>query len=102
MTPSTTAAFVKTFENRCSIMGWNKGAMGITKFPNQQGVTINIIKNYRQIDEPTLKAHYDKFCKATGAKFEMRATQNNHMMAQCLQKSLTMASLACLEPYQVK
>jgi hypothetical protein len=35
MTPSTTAAFVKTFENRCSIMVWNQGAMGITKFPNQ-------------------------------------------------------------------
>jgi hypothetical protein len=35
MTPSTTAAIVKTFENRCSIMGWNQGAMGITKFPNQ-------------------------------------------------------------------
>ncbi len=46
MMPFTTATFVKTFENRCSIMGWNQGAMGITKFPNQQGVIINIIKNY--------------------------------------------------------
>jgi hypothetical protein len=65
MMPSTTAAFVKTFETCCSIMGWNQGAMGITKFPNQQGVIINIVKNYGQIDEPTLKAHCDKFCKAT-------------------------------------
>ena len=81
MMHSTTAAFLKTFTNCCSIMGWNQGAMGINKFPNQQGVTIDIVKNYRQTDEPTLKAHWDKFCKATGAKFEMRATQNNHMMA---------------------
>jgi hypothetical protein len=102
MTPSTTAAFVKTFENRCSIMGWNQGAMGITKFPNQQGVIINIVKNYGQIDEPRLKAHCNEFCKATGAKFESRTAQNNHMMAQCLKKSLTVASLAHLKPYQVQ
>ena len=47
-----------------------------------------------------LKAHCNKFCKATGAKFQTHATQNIHMMAQCLKKSLTAASLACLEPYQ--
>ncbi len=102
MTPSTTAAFVKTFKNRCSIMGWNQGVMGITKFPNQQGVIIDIAKNYGQIDEPTLKAHCNEFCKATGAKFKMRAAQNNHMVAQCLKKSFTVASLARLKPYQVQ
>jgi hypothetical protein len=62
MTPSITAAFVKTFENRCSIIGWNQGTMGITKFSNLQGVTINIVKNYGRIDKPTLKAHCNKFC----------------------------------------
>jgi hypothetical protein len=70
MTPSTTTMFVKTFKNRCSIMGWNQGAIRISKFPNKQGVTINIVKNYGQIDKPTLKAHCNEFCKATGAKFE--------------------------------
>jgi hypothetical protein len=45
MMPFTTAAFVKTFENCCSILGWNQGATGITKFPNRQGVTIDILKN---------------------------------------------------------
>ena len=49
-----------------------------------------------------LKAHCDKFCKATGAKFKTRAAQNNHMMVQCLKKSLTVASLARLEPYQAQ
>ncbi len=100
MTPSTTAAFVKTFENCCSIMGWNQGVMRIAKFPNQQGLIINIVKNYGQIDEPTLKAHSNKFCKAVGAKFETRAAQNNHMMVQRIKKSLTVDSLAHLEPYQ--
>jgi hypothetical protein len=102
MTPSTTAAFVKTFKNHCSIMGWNQGVMRITKFPNQQGVIIDIEKNYGQIDKPMLKAHCNEFCKAMGVKFETRATQNNHMMAQCLKKSLTVASLAHLEPYQAQ
>jgi hypothetical protein len=32
----------------------------------------------------------------------MRAAQNNHMMVQCLKKSLTVASLARLEPYHVQ
>jgi hypothetical protein len=76
--------------------------MGITKFPNQHGVAINIVKNYRQIDKPTLKAHCDDFCKATGANFQTHATQNNHMMVQCLKKSLTTASLAHLKPYQAQ
>ncbi len=61
-------------------MGWNQGAMGITKFLNQHGITINIVKNYGQIDEPTLKAHCSKFCKSTGAKFQMHTVQNNCMM----------------------
>jgi hypothetical protein len=37
-----------------------------------------------------------------GAKFQMRAVQNNDMMAQCLKKSLTAASLARLKPYQAQ
>ncbi len=46
MRPSTTAVFVKTFKNCCSIMGWNQGTLGIIKFPNQHGIIINIVKNY--------------------------------------------------------
>jgi hypothetical protein len=102
MTPSTTATFVKTFENSCSIMGCNQGAIGITKFPNQQGITIDIVKSYGQNDKPTLMAHCDEFCKVTGAKFQTRSGQKNHMMAQCLMKSLTAASLAHLKPYQAQ
>jgi hypothetical protein len=84
MTPSTIAALVKTFESCCSIMGLNQGTMGFTKFPNQYSITIDIIKNYGQIDKPMLKAHCNEFCKAAGAKIQMCVAQNNHMMAQHL------------------
>ena len=40
------------------------------------------------------------FCDPTGANYQTHASQNNHMMAQCLKKSLTVAALARLEPYQ--
>ncbi len=46
MTPATTVAFVKAFENHCTIMGWNDGAQNVTKFLNQANVTIDIVKNY--------------------------------------------------------
>jgi hypothetical protein len=76
--------------------------MGIPKLPNQHGIAIDIVKNYGQIDKPMLNTHCNEFCKATGAKIETRANQNNHMMVQCLKMSLTLASLACLKPYQVQ
>jgi hypothetical protein len=100
MTPLMTVAFVKAFENRGSIMGWNQGPMNITKFMNSKNAVINIVKSYSQINEATLKAGCDVFCDPTGANYQTRASQNNHMMAQCLKKSLTVATLARLEPYQ--
>jgi hypothetical protein len=100
MTPMTTVAFVKAFENRSSIMGWNQGPMNITKFTNSKNAVINIVKSYSQINEATLKAGCEIFCDLTGANYQTRASQNNHMMAQCLKKSLTVSALARLEPYQ--
>ena len=34
MTPATTSAFAKAFNNRCNIMGWNQGTQGITSHAN--------------------------------------------------------------------
>ena len=92
MTPATTVAFVKAFENRCTIMGWNDGAQNVTKFLNQANVTIDIVNNYGQIAEEDLKIGCESFCKVVGARHQAQATQNNHMMAQCLLKSLTPAA----------
>jgi hypothetical protein len=100
MTPVTTVTFVKAFENRSSIMGWNQGPMNIMKFTNSKNAVINIVKSYGQINEATFKAGWDIFCDPVGANYQTRASQNNHMMAQCLKKSLTVAALARLEPYQ--
>jgi hypothetical protein len=100
MSPSITAAFVKTFENCCTIMGWNRGAQNVTKFTNQSGVVINIVKNHGCIDKPTLKIACKPFCHPGRLHAQACVAQNNHMMVQCLKKSPTMASLARLEPYQ--
>jgi hypothetical protein len=102
MTPATTAVFVKVFANRCSVMGWNQGAQGITILQNSTGINIDIVKAYGQIDEVTLKTRCDVFCRAGGANHQSHVAQNNHMMAQCLKSSLTPAALACLEPYQAQ
>ncbi len=100
MTPVTTVAFVKAFKNRGSVMGWNQGPMNIMKFTNSKNAVIDIVKSYGQINEATPKAGCNVFCDPTGANYQTRASQNNHMMAQCLKKSLTVAALAHLEPYQ--
>jgi hypothetical protein len=65
MTSVMTVAFVKAFENRGSIMGWNQGPMNITKFTNSKNAIIDIVKSYGQIDEATLKASCDVFCDPT-------------------------------------
>ncbi len=100
MTPATTVAFIKAFENHCIIMGWNDGAQNIIKFLNQANVTIDIVKNHGQIAEEDLKIGCESFCKVGGAGHQARATQNNHMMAQCLLKSLTPAAKTYLQVYQ--
>ncbi len=100
MTPATTVAFVKAFENRCNIMGWNSGTQNVTKFLNQDNVMIDIVKNYGQIAEQDLKVGCKTFCRVGGARHQARATQNNCMMAQCLTKSLTSAAKTRLEVFQ--
>ncbi len=102
MTPATTAAFVKVFAHRCSIMGWNQGAQGITILQNSAEINIDIVKAYGQINEVTLKTRCDVFCRAGGANYQSRVAQNNHMMVQYLKSSLTPAPLARLEPYQAQ
>ncbi len=68
MTPTTTAAFVKAFKNRCTIMGWNKGGQNITQFANAQGVIVDLVRNYGQINEATLRTACDDFCSVGGSR----------------------------------
>jgi hypothetical protein len=81
MTPATTVVFVKAFENRCIIMEWNQGTQNATKFTNQNAVLVNAVKNYGQIDEATLKAGCEVFCRVGSANVQSLPAQNNHVTA---------------------
>jgi hypothetical protein len=81
-------------------MRWNHGAQNVTKFLNRKNLMINVVCNYGQITKTDLKSGCEEFYKTGGTRFQGRAVQNNHMMAQCLKKSLAVAALARLEPYQ--
>ncbi len=55
MTMAQSVVFVEAFSCKATLMGWNAGARQITSFTNRDGKTIDIIKQYGQIDEATLK-----------------------------------------------
>ncbi len=80
-------------------MGWNLGSKQITTFTNRSGKTVDIVKEYGQINELTLKTACKRFCKAGEADAESRAKQNNTMLAICLGKSLTADAQARLLTY---
>jgi hypothetical protein len=64
MIPNKTAIFVEALQCHADSMGWTKGTKQITTFTNRDGKSIDIIKNYSQIDEATLKTACEQFCKA--------------------------------------
>jgi hypothetical protein len=80
-------------------MGWTKGTKQITTFTNCYGKSINIIKNYGQIDEATLKTACEQFCKAGEANSQTRAKHNNTMMSNCLSNLLSMEAKVRLLTY---
>jgi hypothetical protein len=81
-------------------MGWSKGTKQITKFTNRDGVDIDIIKNYGQIDMATLKTACERFCKVGEADSATRARQNNKMMSMCLANSLSLSAKVQLLTYK--
>jgi hypothetical protein len=81
-------------------MGWTKGTKQITTFTNHDGKSINIIKNYGQIDEAMLKTACEQFCKAGEIDSQTCAKQNNTMMSNCLSNSLSMEAKVRLLTYR--
>jgi hypothetical protein len=100
MTPDQTVIFVEALQRQCTEMGWNSGTKNITSFQNKDGITVDIIKNYWQIEEATLRTACERFCTAAGADSKTRARQNNTMMSICLAKSLTAEAQARLLTYR--
>ncbi len=90
MIPNKTVVFIEAFQRHANAMGWTKGTKQITTFTNCDGKSINIIKNYSQINEATLKTACEQFCKAGEIDSQTCAKQNNTMMSNCLSNSLSM------------
>jgi hypothetical protein len=99
MTPNETVVFIEALERKADSMGWSKGTKQITKLINQDGVNIDIIKNYDQINMATLKTACEQFCKAGEADSATRARQNNKMMSMCLANSLSLTAKIQLLTY---
>jgi hypothetical protein len=98
MTANETVVFIEAFEQKARSMGWSTGTKQITNFVNSSGVSIDIIKNYGQIDLVTLKTACERFCKAGEVDAESRANQNNTMMVNCLANSLSLAAKIVYSP----
>jgi hypothetical protein len=90
MIPNKTVVFVEAFQHHANAMCWTKGTKQITTFTNHDGKSIDIIKNYCQINEAMLKTACEQFCKAGEINSQTCAKQNNTMMSNCLSKSLSM------------
>jgi hypothetical protein len=100
MTPNETVVFIEALECKADSMGWSKRTKQITKFTNQDGVDIDIIKNYDQIDMAMLKTACERFCKAGEADSATQARQNNTMMSMCLANSLSLTAKVQLLTYK--
>jgi hypothetical protein len=100
MMPNETAVFIEALKRKADSMGWSKGTKQITKITNGDGVDIDIIKNYGQIDMATLKTACERFCKAGEADSATRARQNNKMTSMCLANSLSLSAKVQLLTYK--
>jgi hypothetical protein len=100
VTPNKTVVFVEAFQRYADAMGWTKETKQITTFTTRDGKSINIIKNYGQINKATLKTACEQFCKAGEIDSQTRAKQNNMMMSNCLSNPLSMEAKVRLLTYQ--
>jgi hypothetical protein len=100
MIPNKTVVFLEAFQRHADAMGWTKGTKQIMTFTNHDGKSIDIIKNYGQTDEATLKTACERFCKAGENDSQSRAKQNNTMMNNCLSNSLSMEAKVRLLTYR--
>jgi hypothetical protein len=100
MIPNKTVVFVEAFQHHANAMGWTKGTKQIRTFINCDEKSIDIIKNYGQINEATLKTACEQLCKAGEIDSQSCAKQNNTMMSNCLSNSLSMEAKVRLLTYR--
>lgn len=80
--------FTTAVSKRAKSMGWNSQNQGIITYV-VNGSYIDIIDDYGRIDMADIHTQSQPFYLSTGAKHDMRAAQNNAMMVEMLQNSLT-------------
>jgi hypothetical protein len=84
-----TVNFVEALQRHVDLIGRTKGTKQITTFTNCDRNSVDIIKNYGQIDEAMLKTACEQFCKAGEADSQTCAKQNYTMMSNCLSNLLS-------------
>jgi hypothetical protein len=98
--PNKTVVFVEAFQRHTNAMGFTKGTKQITTFTDCDGKSIDIIKNYGQIDKAMFKTACEQLCKAGEIDSQSCAKQSNTMMSNCLSNSLSMEAKVRLLTYQ--
>jgi hypothetical protein len=91
---------VTELQAKCNHRGWHSGTQQITKFPNDSGMSINIVSEYGQITMSKLQTKCETFCLSTGPRYTEQASQNNQMMAECIMSTLSASALARLLPFR--
>ena len=99
MKSSGTVVYITKLQAKCTKMGWSTGTQQITHFVNADGIVINVIDQYGQINIALLRTKCESFCKAGGIQFEQRLRQNNTMMGECILATLTPAAHIPLLPF---
>jgi hypothetical protein len=79
------------------MMGWDIGTQNIIEFTNNDGREINLISEYGQINESTLRTACEVFM--SGVNANSRAAQNNEQMWRCIYNTLTKEAKAKLLTY---
>jgi len=88
-TPEGMFAFLRAFQDRAKMYGWNNPNYGINMIPNDpddpiQGGMVDLINNYGEIDIEKIREF-----EVTYISTETRAAQDCNMMYQCLMNSLS-------------
>ncbi len=64
MTPVQTVVFVEALSCCPTMMGWNQGTKHISTSQNSAATALDVIKCYGRINKATLKASFERFCRA--------------------------------------
>ena len=86
--PDKTVLFLDRLLKRADDFQWKDTDQGIINFLNDAGEMVSLLKDYGCISNPEIRAQMLD-CIGTGSKSQSRKAQNNQMMAECIQNSIS-------------